>query len=253
MRGALVFIIGILLVSGVSSFAGVSKEQKAPEKVTSRDEALGSLPCFKCHSYQKFAAKPKPGVFSHQLHATTGYHCNQCHDFRGHQHIKVNKDVCGNCHGIRTITLKQTALPSRFDHEGHTKRLGCRECHPKLFLMKTGSSRMTMAEMNKGAFCGACHDGARAFSTAECMKCHDVKKYERELVYKEKRAGTVVFSHKFHTAAFSCNDCHPKLFRMQKTQGRMTMEKMEKGTFCGACHNGNIASPLTDCTKCHKS
>ncbi|MFO0752524.1 MAG: cytochrome c3 family protein [Thermodesulfovibrionales bacterium] len=253
MRGTTALVIGIFLVSGALAFAGVQKEQKAPERVISRDEALGSLPCFKCHSYRKFAAQPKPGIFSHRIHAATGYHCNQCHDFKGHRHIRVNRDLCGSCHGLKTLALRRTVLPSRFNHEGHAKRSGCRECHPKLFLMKTGSSRMTMAEMSKGAFCGACHNGTRAFPAEECAKCHDMKKFEREIVYKEKRAGTVVFSHAFHTAAFSCGDCHPKLFRMRETGGKMTMEKMEKGAFCGACHNGNGASPLTDCTKCHKS
>ncbi|MDO9289303.1 MAG: cytochrome c3 family protein, partial [Thermodesulfovibrionales bacterium] len=64
--------------------------------------------------------------------------------------------------------------------------------------------------------------------------------------------GPVTFSHKFHAGTFPCDECHPKLFGMKKTQGKMPMDKINEGKFCGACHNGSIASPATDCTKCHK-
>jgi len=57
------------------------------------------------------------------------------------------------------------------------KGLKCPECHtkPKLFAMKKGADKMTMADMNAGKFCGACHDGKKAFATkdaANCGKCH---------------------------------------------------------------------------------
>jgi c(7)-type cytochrome triheme protein len=55
------------------------------------------------------------------------------------------------------------------------KGLGCKTCHPAIFQMKKGSSKMTMAAMNKGAFCGTCHNGSSAFSTSDtrkCNKCH---------------------------------------------------------------------------------
>ena len=57
------------------------------------------------------------------------------------------------------------------------KGFKCADCHtsPKLFAMKKGTDKITMAEMNDGKFCGACHDGKKAFSvkaTADCGKCH---------------------------------------------------------------------------------
>ena len=53
----------------------------------------------------------------------------------------------------------------------------CADCHikPKLFEMKKGKDKMTMAAMNEGKFCGACHDGKKAFSVMgpdNCVKCH---------------------------------------------------------------------------------
>lgn len=65
-----------------------------------------------------------------------------------------------------------------FDGKVHAdKGAKCADCHtkPKLFEMKKGGDKMTMAAMNDGKYCGACHDGAKAFSvkaTADCAKCH---------------------------------------------------------------------------------
>ncbi len=65
-----------------------------------------------------------------------------------------------------------------FDAKVHAdKGLKCADCHttPKLFEMKKGKNKITMADMNTGKFCGACHDGKKAFSVkapADCVKCH---------------------------------------------------------------------------------
>ena len=63
-----------------------------------------------------------------------------------------------------------------FDGKVHAdKGLKCNECHPKIFQMKKGSTKMTMAEINAGKFCGECHNGTKAFKTSEatnCAKCH---------------------------------------------------------------------------------
>ncbi|MBI4691777.1 MAG: cytochrome c3 family protein [Nitrospirae bacterium] len=247
----LVVIFGSLVIS-CSPKVEKGKAEETQEKIISKDEAVGSLPCFKCHSYQRFSASPQKGVFSHQIHTNTGYHCNQCHDFEGHKYMTINKNICGNCHNIKSVAFKKTGLPSRFNHETHSKMFGCRECHPKIFLMKAGTADVTMKDINKGLYCGACHNGKRAFASSECTKCHEMKTFDKELTYKVEGLGPVVFSHKFHTSAFSCADCHPKLFAMKKTQGRMPMDKINEGKYCGACHNGNIASPASDCMKCHK-
>jgi len=66
-----------------------------------------------------------------------------------------------------------------FDGKAHAdKGLKCADCHtkPKLFEMKKGADKLTMAAMNDGKFCGTCHDGKKAFSvkeSANCAKCHE--------------------------------------------------------------------------------
>jgi len=248
MKWPVLIIISALIFSCTPKLETEHKAKAEPEKVISRDEAMGSLPCFKCHSFQKFAAAPKKGVFAHQLHTNTGFHCNQCHDFKGHQHVTIDRNICGNCHGIKVITFNKTSVPSKFNHEAHAKKAGCRDCHPGVFLMKAGTASITMKDIDKGAYCGACHNGKKAFASSECTKCHELKKFDKELTYKVDGVGNVVFSHKFHTGMFSCDECHPKHFAMKKTQGKMPMDRMNEGKFCGACHSENIS----DCAKCHK-
>jgi c(7)-type cytochrome triheme protein len=62
-----------------------------------------------------------------------------------------------------------------FDGKIHAgKGLKCMDCHPKVFPMKKGT-KITMAEMNEGKYCGVCHNGQKAFKSSEqanCEKCH---------------------------------------------------------------------------------
>jgi len=68
--------------------------------------------------------------------------------------------------------------PVAFDHQIHKGAgLGCGDCHDKLFKKKRGSAdannALTMKTLRKGKFCGACHDGKRAFSASKnCKQCH---------------------------------------------------------------------------------
>ncbi len=55
------------------------------------------------------------------------------------------------------------------------KGLKCMDCHPKIFPMKKTTEELKMSEMNAGKYCGACHNGKKAFATnnpADCSKCH---------------------------------------------------------------------------------
>lgn len=72
----------------------------------------------------------------------------------------------------------------------HTKHLAvegakCKNCHPKTFAMKAGKTAvkkgpLTMAAMEKGELCGACHNGGNNVfdvkTKDDCVKCHSVKK-----------------------------------------------------------------------------
>jgi len=76
------------------------------------------------------------------------------------------------------ITLKVSGASAvTFSHELHVAAvgLGCRECHTKLFTTRARHVRVSMAAMQKGGSCGACHDGTKAFAVNDrtaCANCH---------------------------------------------------------------------------------
>lgn len=78
----------------------------------------------------------------------------------------------------KTVEFASPRGKVTFDGKVHAdKGLKCADCHtkPKLFEMKKGGGKMTMAAMNEGKSCGACHDGKKAFSVkaaADCVQCH---------------------------------------------------------------------------------
>jgi c(7)-type cytochrome triheme protein len=67
--------------------------------------------------------------------------------------------------------------PVTFSHESHVnqQKAKCADCHPKVFKMKKGENNITQASFKEGKYCGACHNGQKAFSAtaqADCNKCH---------------------------------------------------------------------------------
>lgn len=185
-----------------------------------------------------------------------GKSCGACHN--GKKAFSVSTaQGCSKCHpGLSTKTLTYKSKPATdavFSHAFHTQTYSCNDCHTKLYDYRQGSRKATMAQMEKGKSCGACHDGKHAFSVAgDCVKCHTNYK-PGNLTFKNSR-GTVVgyFSHDFHTQVYSCNDCHTKLFPYSGGK-RVSMKDMEQGKSCGTCHDGKGAfSVKGDCAKCHK-
>lgn len=70
--------------------------------------------------------------------------------------------------------------------------------------------------------------------------------------------GVVTFNHETHVDAAkpSCTGCHPAQFAILKATPKPTMkhEQMQKGSQCGACHDGKKAFAFdADCTMCHKA
>jgi len=124
----------------------------------------------------------------------------------------------------------------------------CGACHPKVFKKKSNSNHVNMKAMERGKSCGACHNGKKAFSvTANCTTCH-----AGDILYKNEDAGDATFPHTAHIENFSCDECHPDLFKAKRGANKATMEEMESGISCGACHDGDAAFGVAeDCESCH--
>lgn len=61
----------------------------------------------------------------------------------------------------------------KFPHKAHTEWLACENCHPSLFVRKSGANQVSMDDIMKGHACGQCHDRV-AFSIFACERCHSV-------------------------------------------------------------------------------
>jgi c(7)-type cytochrome triheme protein len=177
-----------------------------------------------------------------------GKSCGACHN--GKQTFDIHE--CSTCHQVKEIVyqVKETG-PTPFSHALHLKKYtDCSSCHTKLY--KTANNpKVSMAEMEKGRSCGACHNGKQAFGIDLCSKCHE----SPEVTYKAPPAPDAIFSHTFHTSAYNCKDCHTSIVHPDmKANKRSSMADMEMGASCGSCHDGNTAfSVKVDCLKCHKS
>jgi len=134
-----------------------------------------------------------------------------------------------------------------FSHTLHGTN--CSHCHPQVFKKKANSNHVTMQLMERGRSCGRCHNGRIAFSVTEnCTKCH-----AGDIVFKNADAGDVTFPHSVHIDMYGCDTCHPDLFKAQRGANKATMEDMEGGMSCGACHDGSTAfSVAEDCESCHQ-
>ncbi len=61
-----------------------------------------------------------------------------------------------------------------FSHAAHTQWLSCGNCHPRIFPLKRGEKPVvaTMAKIQSGQLCGACHGRVAFGIERECGRCH---------------------------------------------------------------------------------
>ncbi len=214
-----------------------------PTRFSHKQHIAASPDCRACHP-KLFAAGRNKQTSMAQMEK--GVSCGACHN--GKQASALNN--CSTCHPTKEITYRVKATgPTVFSHNSHLAVSGCGSCHPKLYAPTRNNKRISMAAMAKGASCGACHNGKQAFSVKECAKCHPT----RELVFEEKSVGNVQFSHKSHADMFGCANCHPARYATTRTTLKVSMQEMEQGKSCGACHDGKSAFGVQKkCDACHK-
>lgn len=77
----------------------------------------------------------------------------------------------------------------------------------------------------------------------------------------ENSPGPVRFSHDRHRAKVNkCTPCHARTFKLKRDQsGPITLEGLQQGKFCGACHDGKtrvagtVVFSIDECDRCHGS
>jgi len=261
MRNHLVlFACAIVMLSAVCAGAAETKDIKFPFKnaepvVFSHEFHLGKYNnnCKICHN-AIFNLKERRHYTMAEMERTKS--CGACHTGVKAFSVSSEKD-CVRCHKgkPRDISYKIKGFgEATFSHSTHIAKTGgaCRSCHGKIITGKAKS--VSMAEMEKGKTCGACHNGKKAFSvTANCDRCHKGSPKPKDIVFTIPGTNPATFSHAVHTAAYACKDCHTKTFPYKAVVGKFTMDDMDKGKSCGTCHNGkDVFATSGDCAKCHK-
>ncbi len=75
-----------------------------------------------------------------------------------------------------------------------------------------------------------------------------------DITFSVSGAANVVYSHDEHFTKFkiTCSSCHYRIFTTVAQHKKATMEDMQNGHSCGACHNGTSAFDVKgNCIKCH--
>lgn len=132
-------------------------------------EKLGTN-CKQCHnSLFHIRSSENPRVTMKDMAA--GLSCGACHN--GRQAFSVTRN-CYRCHPTREVNYSVPDIGDvLFSHQSHLSMFGCTDCHPELFRAGSGNPTVSMAQMEQGLSCGACHDGAGAFDVADnCAACH---------------------------------------------------------------------------------
>ena len=80
-----------------------------------------------------------------------------------------------------------------------------------------------------------------------------------DIVFARKQVGTddvppALFPHFLHRIQFKCSVCHDAIVEMKAGANPITMDTIQAGKYCGACHNGKTAFQATfeSCPRCHR-
>jgi len=210
-----------------------------------------------------------PVVFNHWVHRAR-YTCRLCHVDIGFAMSKgattitaaANKKglYCGACHNGKRTYNGMTIFASCSEATPR-KNAACERCHSlKKNSAQEREFKSFLEKMPKNAS-GNGIDWEAAESSGR-IKPIDVLegvsiqrpriKEQKDFVIESKSTGTsaVVFSHKKHAVWNGCEVCHPEIFPIKKGAAKYTMHEIEKGEYCGVCHN-KVAFPILDCKRCH--
>ena len=151
----------------------IALQTKAVGKVVfSHSVHSGMFGCGSCHP--KLYEKKRTNKYVTMQAMERGGSCGACHD--GKKAFSVKGD-CAKCHRNGNVVYQTDAGKATFSHEVHTGAFGCDSCHPDIFKAQKGANKASMADMEKGASCGACHDGNTAFGVKDentCGTCHEM-------------------------------------------------------------------------------
>ncbi len=156
-----------------------------------------------------------------------------------------------------------------FSHQDHVRKgTTCATCHSGLFEMEALNAQknkdFTMDSLYRGKYCGACHNGKKAFaSDTQCARCHlgtnapvvqkEMPEYKMSVTLG-RGDKIVAFNHEPHLKKASCRTCHNALFQPGEGTAKIGMADHSGGKYCFRCHDEQEKNgfSVNDCNRCHK-
>jgi c(7)-type cytochrome triheme protein len=154
----------------------------------STHSAKQNLSCKRCHNglFAMEALKVQEKKYFNMDALNKGKYCGICHNGKD---SFASDTQCARCHvgvhGLEPVAkIRGKDIPAvkkidsfgkekvRFNHEAHSREAKCSGCHPKLFKVKQGDNKISMADHGQKRFCFTCHDGQKAFASDDCSRCH---------------------------------------------------------------------------------
>lgn len=99
-----------------------------------------------------------------------------------------------------------------------------------------------MKALNSGAIIPRA--GFKVSDKLEILDMDITMKNTKEMPY-------VKFPHGSHTQWLTCGNCHEEIFIPKAGANPVTMTKIFKGQYCGACHSKVAFATTTYCERCH--
>lgn len=223
------------------------------------------------HGGDIYYTKPvKAVIFSHKAHSVDiGMQCEWCHDETFEMEALAveteenfdmesfcNGDYCGTCHnGDISFSITEQCARCHIGVKGYERLVKQGEIDPA----EDEDSDEKTATISKFEATKQ-HPG---INTGEALENVVNAEYFPEEITMEntREKSSAVFSHNKHLGreSMKCTECHPHVFNMKVDnklvkQGHLTMEQMEKGKYCGVCHDNTKAFGVSDknsCRRCH--
>jgi c(7)-type cytochrome triheme protein len=218
----------------------------------------------------------KAVIFSHKAHAEDiGLQCEWCHDktfemealaIQGDKNFNMdslcNENYCGTCHnGDVSFSTTVQCARCHIGEKGYDRMVKEGKIKPEQEKEKIDGGVKQDTEKAGPKFDAS---KARVKKTEEDALAQMVESgyFPEDLTLEdEKGKSSAIFSHKKHITRekMRCTECHPFVFSMKagnkvEKKRQLTMEQMNKGEYCGTCHNGEKAfgvSAKDSCEKCH--
>ncbi len=214
-----------------------------------------SAECFDCHADPGFV-----GFVTAKLQGTKELFIYITQDVTAEDisGVTVPDPRCQQCH--KEINEQKEFETVVIPHSQHSE-LSCQNCHGGTAHARGEKYFEEYPKEADMSLCQDCHNGDKAFASADCNRCHQPKEGKQIIAVTEPSdclqchtaefedsSKDIQFSHGSHVDfGFGCFSCHPQIKDVDHLEATTTELSHDS---CISCHEDDISAE-GDCSKCH--